>query len=78
MFILPITPEYFRIQRLKLINTNNPNNPMKAKKKKKEKVYFDDPKLDKSLKALWKALRKSNHAYKGMTTQQVLDKIRKD
>lgn len=77
MLIFPITPKYFQIQRLKLINTNMPNNHMKGNKKK-EKKYFDDPELDKRLKRLWKSLEKSNHAFKGMTTQEVLDKIRED
>ncbi|MEK6864397.1 MAG: hypothetical protein AABX27_03840 [Nanoarchaeota archaeon] len=44
---------------------------------KKRKYIFDNPVVDGHFRALWKALEK-NHPYKGMTTQQVLDKLRED
>lgn len=46
----------------------------------KKGVYFDEPKLDRyyrrALAALRKAKREGTEPYKGMTTKQILAKIR--
>lgn len=41
----------------------------------KKKVYFDDPELDRRRQSFWESLE-TNNPYKGMTTKEILRKIR--
>jgi len=44
----------------------------------KKRKYFINAKVDRSLKEMWKAFEKNSAPYTGMTTQQILDMVRKD
>jgi len=43
----------------------------------KTRKYFDDAKLDRAARNFWAGLNKSN-PFKGMTTKEILTKIRED
>lgn len=42
---------------------------------KKKEYFMDDPEFDKRLRSFWKSLE-TNNPYKGMTTKEILKKVR--